>query len=175
MITLSCPLCGSPVKAPNSTPHMRLSCRKCHTPFHLNRRGAAVVGEPPDVEQDVEALKQKVRESVSGFPVWRAVGGLVLAAVVWMTVSYLLRGPDPLKPTAEAAAKAFAEGDAGSLKALAAEGTADDLNRWYEMMQINLSKQRARWHGKAEVTEVGIGVEDTAGRKGSTAFSVHPG
>lgn len=174
MTTLTCPLCGSPVKVPNSTPHVRLSCRKCHTPFHLNRKGAAVVGDPPDVERDVEALKQKVRESVKQFPVGKVVGGLALVVVVWTAAGYLLRGPDPLKPAAEAAAKAFAEGDAGSLKSIAADGTADDLARWYERTHPNLLLQRGRWHGKPEVIEIGIGVEDHARRKGSTAFTVHP-
>jgi len=175
VITLTCPLCGSPVKAPNSTPHMRLSCTKCHTPFHLNRKGTAVVGEPPDVEKDVEVLKQKVRESVSTFPVRRVVGGVALVVVSWMLVGYLLRGPDPLKPAAEEAAKAFAGGDAASLKSIAADGTGDDLARWFDRMHPLLLRQRERWHGKAEVIDVGVGVEDQAARKGSTAFSVHPG
>lgn len=174
MITLACPLCGSPVKAPNSTPHLRLSCRKCHTPFHLNRRGTPVVGDPPDVEKDVEALKQKVRETVNTFPIRKVVVALGFVVLTWMTVSYLLRGNDPLKPTAERAAKAFAAGDLSDLKSIAAPGTADDLALWYEQMHPLLVTQRGRWHGKNEVVEVGIGAEDQAKRAGFTAFSVHP-
>jgi hypothetical protein len=132
------------------------------------------VGDPPDVEQDVEALKQKVRETVSTFPVRKVVGALAFAVLAWMTVSYLLRGADPLKPAAERAAKAFAEGDLSYLKSIAAPETADDLARWYEEAHPILDLQRGRWHGKNEVVEVGIGAEDKAARVGFTAFSVHP-
>ncbi len=174
MITLACPLCGSPVKAPNSTPHIRLACRKCHTPFHMNRKGAAVVGEPPDIELDVEELKQKVREKVHAFPVAKVVGALGFLVVTWMVVGYLLRGNDELKPTAEKAARAFADGDVAYLKSLADDDSGDDVGRWYDLMHPNLLNVRPRWHGKHEVIEIGVGAEDQEHKTGFTAFSIHP-
>ena len=47
MAVRNCPLCGSPVRIPGAEINTRYYCEKCHTPFHLNRSGTTVVGEPP--------------------------------------------------------------------------------------------------------------------------------
>jgi hypothetical protein len=175
MVTLTCPLCGSPVKVPKATPHVRLSCSKCHSPFHLNRALEPVLGSPPDIEQDVEELKQKVRQELKKFPARKVAIGLGAVLVAFVTLSYLLRPAETLKSAAERAARAFADGDMDYLKSIAAPGTEDDVGRWYQQTHPGLVQQRERWHGKAEVIEVGVAGEDAAQGKGSTAFSIHPG
>ena len=175
MPALNCPLCGSRVRVEKAETLRRYSCTKCHTPFHLDRAGDAVVGAPPDVEQDVEELKQKVREGLKKFPAGRVVGGLAFVLVAGLTLYYVFGPADRLKPAAERAARAFAGDDLNYLKSVAAAGTEDDLVRWYEESHAQFLDRRKRWNGKPEAIEVGIGTEDQAQGRGATAFSVHPG
>src|SRR4051794_1989497 len=53
MAELTCPLCGSTVRVPSAEINTRYSCKKCHSPFHLNKSRVAVVGKPPDVEVEL--------------------------------------------------------------------------------------------------------------------------
>jgi hypothetical protein len=175
MITLSCPLCGSPVKAPRAVPHVPLVCRKCHSPFHLDRSLRPVVGSPPDVERDVDELKQKVRQELKKFPARKVAIGLGAVLVLFMTVSYVLRPADSLKSAAERAARAFADNDVDYLKSIAVSGTEGDVARWYEQTHPMLVEHRGRWHGRPEVIEVGLAGEDAAHTRGSSSFSIHPG
>ncbi|MCA1685800.1 MAG: hypothetical protein LC745_07390 [Planctomycetia bacterium] len=175
MVTLNCPLCGSTVRAPSDRPNEQLSCKKCHSPFYLDRNRNAVVGVPPGVERDVDEIKQKVKEKLEGFPVKQAVGGLALLLVVGAALSYLLRPADPLQPAALKAAQAFADDKLDDLKAMAAPGTEADLTRWFNDSRPQFLSLRERWQGKPEVVEVGIAAEDKERRVGATSFAVHPG
>ena len=172
MPLITCPLCGSDVKIPNRTPHLPLLCRKCHSPFHLDRAGTAILGRPPDVERDVEELKQLVREKVREFPVKKVVGAVGFLLIAGLLLSYLLRGNDLLQPAAESAAQAFAANDLDTLKSMAVSGTTDALARWYEETHPALVQQRGRWNGKPEAVEIGVEAIDPATRQGASAFCV---
>jgi len=126
------------------------------------------------VEQDVEVLKQKVRQELKKFPARKVAIGLGAVFIAFVTVSYFLRPAESLKSAAERAARAFADDDVDYLKSIAVSGTEDDVGRWYEQTHPGLVQQRERWHGKEEAIEIGVGVEDAAQGKGSTAFSIHP-
>jgi len=175
MPLVTCPLCGSGVKVPGLKANVPLLCRKCHSPFHLNRTGDPVLGKPPDVEQDVEELKQLVREKLSRIPVGKIVSAFAFLLIAGLLVSYLLRPNDSLKTTAETAAQAFAGNDLPTLESMAVSGTAEDVARWYGELHPILKQTRERWNGQTEAVDVGIALEDAASHRGATAFSVHPG
>ena len=93
MAELTCPLCGSPVRVPHAEIKTRYFCKKCHSPFHLNKARVAVVGEPPDVEVELEELKQKLRQNLERIPVGKVVAGLAAllyaSSVAFATLKYL--------------------------------------------------------------------------------------
>ena len=175
MIELNCPLCGSPVRAPNARHHNRLHCRKCHTPFHLNKAGATVIGEPPDVSHDVEELKQAIRDFRDRIPIRRIVTTLAAVLVVGVPAYFLLGPSQGLAQAAERATRAIAENDVGYIKSIAAPGTSDDAAHWFDEARRRLEQQRGRWYGKEEVIEVHVGSEDPSGGKGVVGASIHPG
>src|SRR4051812_10505289 len=111
MAELTCPLCGSPVRVPQVATNTRYYCKKCHSPFHLNKARAAVVGEPPDVEAELEEIKQKLRQNLERIPVRKVVAGLVALVVVAVGLYYLLRPAQSLEGPAEKAGQAVAAKD----------------------------------------------------------------
>jgi hypothetical protein len=132
------------------------------------------VGEPPDVEIELAAIKEQVREKLNQVPVQKIVTGLVTLLVVGMAL-YLLFGPsEKLEGPAQAAGQALADNDLASLKSIAASGTADDVARWFAEVHARLADSRENWTGKEEAVEVGIGPGDPAKRKGSAVIKIHP-
>jgi len=173
VIEVNCPLCGSLVRAPGAKTHSRLLCKKCHAPLHLSKTGTAVVGEPPDVEQEYQELKQKVHQELKRVPVKKIVLGSAVVLTLGV-VLYALFGPaERLERAAERAARALAGGDLNTLKSLAAPDTADDVALWYETVQPQLAKTRQQWAGKDEVVEAHVAEEDHAQRKGAASVTVH--
>jgi hypothetical protein len=157
-------------------------CRKCLTPFHRNKYGDVVVGEPrdkyrelEDAERELEELKQKLRDLRERIPVKRIVAGLAAVLVVGVSMSYLFGPAERLDRAAERAARAFAEGDEGYLESIAAPGTAAEVARWFAAAHRRLVQRRARWHGPAEVIEVHVAEEDRSRGRGVVGVSIHPG
>lgn len=175
MIELSCPLCGSTVRAPKAEYHTRLHCTKCHADFHLNKAGAAVLGEPPDVELDVAELKNALRDLRRRIPTRQIVIAVVAILVVGAPLRYLLGGSQGLAQAAEAAARAVAANDAGYLRSIAAPGTSDDVAKWFEEAHHQLVQRRERWYGKGEAIDVSVASEDRTQGKGVVGVSIHPG
>jgi hypothetical protein len=174
MTELTCPLCGSPVRVPRAETNTRYFCKKCHSPFHLNKARVAIVGEPPDVEAELEELKQKLRQNLKRIPVGKVVAGLAAVVVVGVGLYFLSRPAQRLEGPAEKAGQALADKDLGSLKSIAAAGTADDVGRWFDEVQPRLAQARAGWFGRDEVVEVHLGQVDQARRRGEVAVSIHP-
>ncbi len=182
MTVLYCPLCGTPVRAPHVDDKTCLCCRKCHTPFHRNKYGDVVVGEPrgvdrelDDVDRELEELKQKVRDLREHIPVKRIVAGLAAVLVVGVSVSYLFGPPERLDRAAERAAQAFAEDDEGYLESIAAPGTAAEVDRWFAAAHRRLVQQCAQWYEPAEVIEVHVAERDRSQGRGVVWVSIHPG
>jgi hypothetical protein len=171
---LNCPLCGSPVRAENANPHTRLHCRKCHTPFHLNKAGGAVLGEANDVEHDLEELKQMLRDIRSRIPIKQIVTTMVVVLVVGAPVYYLLKPSQGLAQAAEGVARAIAENDVGYIKSIAAPGTSDEVAQWFDEVHRQLVQRREQWYGRKEVNEVRVASEDRAQGKGVVGVSIHP-
>jgi hypothetical protein len=175
MNQVMCPLCGSPQRITRAGAYSRLFCKKCHTPFHLDRAGTPVVGEPPAVgEREVEELKQALWRALDQIPIRRIVTGLAAFLVVAVAFYLLLRPAERLDRAAERAARAFAEGDLAYLQSIAASGTEEDVARWYAEAHARLVQDRARWHGREEVIDVQA-QEDQARRGGSAGISIRPG
>jgi hypothetical protein len=168
-----CPLCGSRVELRRVAPNTRYVCKKCHSPFHVNKAGTAVVGEPPTIETELAESKQKLQEAMERVPVKKIVTGVV-AVVAVLTVGYLLFGPaQRLESAGEKAAHALADNNASYLKSIAAPGTTDDVGRWFDLVYPRLVQARERWHGgKAEVVESRVGQDNRAEHKGSVTVSI---
>jgi hypothetical protein len=182
MTVLYCPMCGSPVRAPHADDKTRLCCRKCHTPFHQNKYGDVVVGEPrgvdpelEDVDRQLEELKQKLRDLLERIPVKRIVAGLAAVLVIGVSVSYLFGPAERLDRAAEQAARAVAADDEDYLESIAAPGTAAEVDRWFAAAHRQLVRQRARWYGPAEVIEVQVNKNDQSHGREVVGVSIHPG
>ena len=174
MIQIRCPLCGSPVKAAEAKPYSRLSCKKCLTPFHLNKTGTPVVGAPPDVEIEYQEVKQKIQQELAQFPVRKVVIGVSLFLAVAIGLYYLLRPAESVEKAAERVARALADADPGPIQSLAAPGTSDDAARWYETIRPQFVHARERWTGKAEVVEAHLSQQDPTQGKAVVGLSVRP-
>jgi hypothetical protein len=174
MVELTCPLCGKPVRVPKIEIHTPFVCKKCHSPFHLNASKQAVLGDPPDVEEEFQALKQKLRQKVEEIPVKKVVAGLAGLFVVWLAWSFLFGPGQHLSQAAEAAAQALAENNPSYLKSIAAPGTADDVGRWFDEVYPRLVQSRKNWNSKEEAVEVSVVQEDPAQHKGAVGVSIHP-
>jgi len=157
----------------SETPRNRYLCKKCHTPFHLDKSGTPVVGEEPAVDE-FEVVKQKVREEVDKLPVKKILMGLAALLLVWFGAKYLLRPTDRLDLAAEKAAKAVAENDPEYLKSIAAPDTAEDVGRWFDQVRTRLDQARQRWNGKEEAVEVHVKQEDQEKRKGEVGVVIQP-
>lgn len=175
MVELDCPLCGSPIRAPNTRPHTRLHCRKCHSPLHLDKAGRAVIGEPPDVLEDVEELKQKVREIRDRIPVRRIVTTAAAILIVGLPAYFLLGASPSLAQAAQEAARAVAANDAGYIRSIAAWGTSDEAGKWFEEAHRQLNRQRETWYVKGEVTEVQVGSQGPSEGKCVVGITIRPG
>ena len=182
MNVLYCPICGSAVQAQHVDAETCLCCKKCLTPFHRNKDGDVVVGEPrgvdrelEDVERELEELKRKLRDLRERIPVKRIVAGLAAVLLVGVSVSYLFGPAERLDRAAERAARAFAEDDEDYLESIAAPGTAAEVARWFAAAHRRLVQQRARWYGPAEVIEVHVAEEDRSRGRGVVGVSIHPG
>jgi hypothetical protein len=175
VIELSCPLCQSTVLAPNARRHTRLHCRKCHTPLHIDKAGRVAIGEPPDVEQDLQELKQTLRDFRSRIPI-RPIAAAVLAVFIIGTAArYVLGSSSGPAEAAKEAAQALVENDAGTIRSLAAPGTSDAAARWFREARQQLDRQREHWYGKEEVIDVHVAGEDPAQKKAVVGVSIRPG
>jgi hypothetical protein len=164
-----------PVRVPKAEIEARYLCKKCHTPFYLNESKQAVIGDPPDVEEKVEALKQKVREKAEKVPVKKIIIGLSVLLVAWVAWRVLFGPPERLESVAKEAAQALADNDPASLRGFAEKGTDDDVVRWFDVVSPQLANARQRWTSKDEVVEVHVAKEDRDQRKGVVGLSIHPG
>jgi hypothetical protein len=169
-----CPLCGSRQEIRRVAVKTRYICKKCHSPFHFNRDGVAVVGEPPTIEHELAESKQKLEETLKRIPVKQAlVAGP--AAVAVLIVGYLFFGPaQRLDRAGDKAAHALAENNPAYFQSIAVPGTSDDVSRWFDMVHARLVEARQRWHGgRDEVVESHVGQEGKDQHKGSVTLSVH--
>lgn len=174
MSELFCPHCQNRVRLSNPEVNTPYLCKKCYTPFYMNARGVAVVGQPPRVDDEVEALKQQIRQALGRIPKGWVLAGLAMLVVV-SVVAYVLRQPvQNLEGFATEAAQALADGDLATLRSFAAPGTAEDVARWYETIHPRLAQARESWSGRAETVEVHLGRVDPAERMGETVLSIQP-
>jgi len=179
VISAECPLCGVHLVVPAGGA-ATLQCRKCHTTFHLDRSGRSVVGNPPDVGQEVERKIQEIRQTLDPRrALERVQKGRAVAIVATLLVlglgGYVLFGPSrSLSEAAERAARAFADDDRSSLRAMAASGTAEDVDRWAAELYPRYVRERDRWPAKPVFEVQGV-TEVGDHRKGSAEVSIHPG
>jgi hypothetical protein len=174
MAELTCPLCGLPVRVPKVETNTTFVCKKCHSPFHLNAAKQAILGDPPDVELEFQAIKQQVIQKIGEIPAKKIGAGLAALLVVWIAWSFLFGPKESLAHAAEAAAQALAQNNPSYLKSIAVSGTADDVGRWFDEVYPRLIQAREKWSSKGEAVDVLVAQEDPAQHKGVVGVSIHP-
>ena len=155
MIDMECPKCGRFGSVPNDKVNSRLVCKKCLAIFHLTPTGRAVVGEPPDhkYEEHAQAAavarSQKKKESLDFGSFDMGRGGLLLGALglgfIALIATYLFSGPpdhDFLEPQAQKLAQALAVDNLDYVKEASAEGSASDVNKWWEKVRPILAEMQ---------------------------------
>jgi hypothetical protein len=174
MPVLNCPLCGAKVTVEHVATNTRQFCKKCHTPFHLNKDWEGVIGEPPDAVAELEELKQKIRQKVKRFPVGRVVAVAAAVVVAWVVLSTFFGPTERLDRVAERAAQAIADNDPAYLESIAAPDTAEDVARWFDAVHPKLVQERQRWSSLDEAVDVHVTKEDKAQHTGVVGISIHP-
>jgi hypothetical protein len=151
-----------------------LTCRKCHAPFHLNRDRVGVIGEPPDVVEELEETAQKVSQKLEKHPWGRTFARLTgLVAVCALAYAFFGR-TERVEQVADVAAEALAGDNPDYLATIAANGTAEDLDRWFARAYSRLVQTRKGWNSLDEVSEVHILSRDDSNGKAVVGMSIHP-
>jgi hypothetical protein len=175
MIEIKCPACGAEGRAPKDKVNTRLVCRKCLKVFHVTPTGRTVLGEPPqaaaaapvktarepievDLSLDVPPWIRNVSRAVFSPRVLAVVGALIVLAAGYTAVS-LLRS-ESLEERAVKVARATVNGDLGTLLALTAEGTGDDMLRWYTKIQPQFDELKRALQTPEPFVEVVVNRED---------------
>jgi hypothetical protein len=187
MIELECPSCGRGGAIPRDKINTRLVCKKCHSVFHISPSGRALLGEPHAEPVKAEAAAERggtrlleiegldtladrlshvrLKSLVIGLAVLVAAGGL------WML---LLRPPERLADRTSATVQRFADDDLAYLKEIAADDTADDVVRWFDVVHPEYVKLREEWKNKGTEVRVTVIDEDRRRRTGEAQAFVYP-
>ena len=169
-----CPLCGSRIRAEEMKSSTRLNCGKCHSDLHLGKGGVLVLGAAHDPDDDIRELRQKLRRFASDFPTRKVVTALAVVMVIGLGWNFLFGPAERLDLVAEVAARAIADNDPAALESLAAEGTTDDIRRWYEAVHPRLDQLRTDWGGKTEAVKTVVTQENREEQKGSVGVAIQP-
>jgi hypothetical protein len=169
-----CPLCGSRIRAEEMKSSTHLNCGKCHSDLHLGKGGELVLGAAHQPDDDIRELQHKIQRFASEFPTRKVVTALAVLLVLGMAWHYFFGPAERLDSVAEEAARALASNNPAALESLAAEGTTDDVRRWYEAVHPRLDQLRADWGGKTEAVQTVVTQEDREQQKGSVGVAIRP-
>jgi hypothetical protein len=169
-----CPLCGSRIRAEDMSSTTRLACEKCHSELHMGPGGKLVLGAAHQQDDDIRELKRKIRQFAGDFPTGKVLGVATLLLALGLGWHFLFGPAQRLDSVAEEAARALAGNDPAALESLAADGTAEDVRRWYDVVHPRLDQLRADWAGKIEFVEAVVTQEVPDQRKGSVGVSIRP-
>ena len=186
MIDLACPSCGRAGSIPREKINTRLTCKKCHSVFHVNTTGRTLVGEPhvepPKAEHHHhEGLHLPSFESLDGLTEslpkvsLRSLGvGVAAIAVVGGLFMFFTRPPEGLAASAQRTAERFANDDLIYLKQIATSETIDDVVRWFDAVHPQLVKNREQWKSREARIQVMVIGEDRNQRKGEAQAFIYP-
>jgi len=178
VIEMKCPACKVSGRVSKDKVNTRLVCRKCLSVFHLTPTGRAVLGEPPQAftPGKVPREKQKFELDLSlELPPWlkritgvvfaprvlAVVGGLLLLVGGYKAIS-ILRG-ESLQERTGKVARAAVIGDLGTLLELTAEGTGDDMLKWYTAVRPQCDQLRSLLRDPTPNVEVQVNKQDSYG------------
>lgn len=174
MIEMKCPACKMVGRVSKDKINTRLVCRKCLAVFHVKETGRAVLGEPPQVAaKPAKAPREGLQLDLSlDLPPWlRRVFGVIFAPRVLAVVAGLavlvggyrlvsmLRG-ESLQERTEKMARAAVIGELGTLLELTAEGTADDMVKWYNAVRPQCDALKRMLRDPNPPVEVTVNKED---------------
>ncbi|WP_406700790.1 hypothetical protein V5E97_18550 [Singulisphaera sp. Ch08] len=186
MIDLACPSCGRAGSIPREKINTRLTCKKCHSVFHVNTTGRTLVGEPhvesPKAEHHHhEGLHLPSFESLDGLTEslpkvsLRSLGlGVAAIVVVGGLFMFLTKPPQSLADTALRTAERFADDDLVYLKQIATTESIDDVVRWFDAVHPQLVKNREQWKGREAKIQVMVIGEDPKLGKGEAQAFIYP-
>jgi len=190
VIEMKCPACKVPGRVAKDKVNTRLVCRKCLSVFHLTPTGRAVLGEPPQAAATpgkVPREKQKFELDLSlELPPWlKRVTGVVFAPRVLAVAAGLmlllggykaiaiLRG-ESLQERTGKVARAAVIGDLGTLLELTAEGTGDDMIKWYTAVRPQCDQVRNLLRDPNPSVEVQVNKQDSYGGTAEVVARVNP-
>jgi hypothetical protein len=155
MINMNCPSCGVHGRVPKTLGNVRLLCKKCQEPFHMNSEGIAIAGEPPPPPES----ERPVHDAAADDPglivdLWLAKIGKVLrlivkvagaaAAVVVLSFLYSNFKPNSLLGRGNEVSDAILKDDIRKFNTFAYGETGIDLFEWYGFMRSKLDELRLR-------------------------------
>ena len=151
MIPIQCPRCGRTGNVPPDRLNARLSCKGCHSVFHLDMGGRMVLGEPgsskpsktnykasmPTVDFDLAQTWQDIPKPAKfGVPAVL----VVLAGWMWFpSMSSSLTYVDQ----AQVVALALVNGDRSTVVANATADTAEAAGQWYDTLHTSIAEKGA--------------------------------
>jgi len=167
MITMHCPSCGVHGRVPKTLGNVRLLCKKCQEPFHMNSEGVAIAGEPPPPPES----ERPVHDNAADDPgvlvdLWldKIVKVLKLimkvaagaAAVVVLSFAYSNFKPNSLLGRGNELSEAILKDDIKKFNTFAYGETGVDLFEWYGFMREKLDEVRSRVPAKdmAHLTKI---------------------
>ena len=154
LINMNCPHCSVHGRVPKTLINVRLLCKKCHEPFHMNVEGLAIAGDPPPPpgsEKEEDSLKDDPGLIVD---FWIAriarilkiigVGVIGVAACVGLMLVYSNFKPNTLVGRAGEVSEAILKDDIAKFNTFAYGETGVDLFEWYGFMRPKLDQVRTR-------------------------------
>jgi hypothetical protein len=155
MINMNCPSCAVHGRVPKALINVRLVCKKCQEPFHMNSEGIAIAGDPPpppgsDKPVDDAALNDPglivdmwIAKIVR---VMKLLGTLVVASIaaVGLYALYSNFKPNSLLGRVSEAADVILKDDLPKFNTFAFGDTGIDLFEWYGFMRPKLDDVRRR-------------------------------
>ena len=158
MISISCPGCGKPGNLPLDRLNSRLTCKKCGAIFYMDNSGHMMLGDPnapkkgrrkraqaqrsEPIDLDFGRMIRDIPKPVRlGVPIVLAAGLLVYAAA-WLIGS--MGAPDDVLGRSRYIGELFADNALEEIRALAAPGTAEDLDKWYGVVRPKLNYEGPR-------------------------------
>lgn len=187
MIPMECPKCGRRGSVPSNRLNTAFHCKNCQAPFYLNSAGEVLGGEPPVPRGEGQrgtAVKEKKKKQAREFEFnlnlsekWKEMSAqekkrftATSAAVAVLLIGglwYMNSGSsDPLTERAIYIAKAYADNDLSRIQGMAAEGTSEQLAKWF-----NESRPASGIKGGSSKYAISAGIMEGSAKSGSARLT----
>ena len=155
LINMNCPHCSVHGRVPKTLINVRLLCKKCQEPFHMNLEGIAIAGDPPPPPGS-EKTEDASHKDDPGLivdlwiakiaKVFKMIGAVALAVAGCAALMMLYTNfkPNSLIGRAGEVSEAILQDDIAKFNTFAYGNTGIDLFEWYGSMRPKLDDVRKR-------------------------------